>query len=200
MLLLHYLRKRHPTASVTDWVSARPGRGVLQKMKFSWPWREPNHDPSAGCPFRSLGTVLTTVCNVCWPRHEEKKLKRRDGNEFKVIIQCPNQADRRVTVRGGGSAFPQGEWYSGWNVKLTITSIYAELRMSAGMPTLPSYAFMVCSSRFSSQGEDGKNRISSPHLYTQLGTAYPGSDRPLFALATRQLDPSAKKLRSSSCK
>ena len=72
--------------------------------------------------------------------------------------------------------------------------------MRAVMPPLPHTPLWSAVRVFLSQGEDGKNRMSSPHLYTQLGAAYPGSDRPLFALATRQLDPSAKKLRSSSCK
>jgi len=126
MLLLHYIRHCHPTVSVIDGVGARAGRGVLQKRKFSWPLREPNHDPSVGCPFRSPGTVLTTLAttvrNVGWPRDEKFFfLERCDGNEFKVIIQCPRQADRRVLGKAGGSPPPGG--YSGWDVKLTITSI-----------------------------------------------------------------------------
>jgi hypothetical protein len=37
MLLLHYIRERHPAVSVIDGVGTRAGRGVLQKRKFSWP-------------------------------------------------------------------------------------------------------------------------------------------------------------------
>jgi hypothetical protein len=118
-----------------------------------------------------------------------------------VIIQCPSQADRRVPWERVGRDFPpRGEGYSGWDVKLTITSIECWVTNECSYASTTSYAFMDCSWRFLSRGEDGKNRMSSSHLYTQLGAAYPAIDRPLFALATRQLNPSAKKLRSSSCK
>jgi hypothetical protein len=48
-----------------------------------------------------------------------------------------------------------------------------------------------------SKAEEGKNRTSSAHLTTRLGTPHPESDRLLFTLLLVTWEPTAKKQKAA---